>query len=79
MLFKDQDSNTSMEGNPMPTRKLAIQFTNTAILTALGLESCPNNSAVINQGIDPENELTNLNYPQITSFHDTKLNLLNIQ
>ena len=71
MSFKDQDSNTSMDGNPMPTRKLAIQFTNTAILTALGLESCPNNSAVINQGIDPEDEVVNRNFTQINSFHDT--------
>ena len=68
-----------MDGNPMPTRKLAIQFTDTAILTAIGLESCPNNSAVINQGIDPENEVINLNYSQRNSFDNIKLNLLNIQ
>lgn len=42
-----------MLGKPMPTRKLAIQLTRTAIDIAAGLGPCENNSAVIIQGIDP--------------------------
>ena len=41
----------------MAIRKLAIQLTITAMLTALDLESWPNISAVINHGIDPENNI----------------------
>lgn len=44
---------TFILGNPMPTTKLAIQFTSTAIAMALGLGPCENNSAVIIQGIEP--------------------------
>lgn len=44
---------TFILGNPIPTMKLAIQLTNTAIAIALGLGPCENSSAVISQGIDP--------------------------
>lgn len=42
-----------MLGKPIPTTKLAIQFTNTAIAIALGRGPCENSSAVISQGIEP--------------------------
>jgi len=42
-----------MLGNPMPTKKLAIQLTRTAMDMAAGLGPCENSSAVIIQGIDP--------------------------
>ena len=45
---------TSISGKPIPTKKLAIQFTRTAILTAAGRESWLNNSAVMNHGMDPK-------------------------
>jgi hypothetical protein len=44
---------TFMLGNPMPTKKLAIQLTRTAMDMAAGLGPCENSSAVIIQGIDP--------------------------
>lgn len=44
---------TIMLGNPIPTIKLAIQLTRTAIDIAAGLGPCENNSAVIIHGIDP--------------------------
>jgi len=37
----------------MPTKKLAIQLTRTAMDMAAGLGPCENSSAVIIQGIDP--------------------------
>lgn len=37
----------------MPTRKFAIQLTNTAIDMAAGRGPCENSSAVIIQGIEP--------------------------
>ena len=42
-----------MLGNAMPTTKLAIQLTRTAIDIAAGLGPCENSSAVIIQGIEP--------------------------
>lgn len=44
---------TFMLGKPMPTKKLAIQLTRTAMDMAAGLGPCENSSAVIIQGIDP--------------------------
>lgn len=40
-------------GKPIPTIKLAIQLTNTAMAIALGLGPWENNSAVIIHGIEP--------------------------
>lgn len=40
-------------GNPIPTTKLALQFTNTAIAMALGRGPCEKSSAVIIHGMDP--------------------------
>lgn len=37
----------------MPTKKLAIQLTRTAMDMAAGLGPCENSSAVIIQGIEP--------------------------
>ena len=45
---------TCISGNPTPTRKLAIQLTSTAILIAAGRGPWLNNSATINQGMDPK-------------------------
>jgi len=42
-----------MLGNPMPTTKLAIQLTSTAMAMALGRGPWEKSSAVIIQGIDP--------------------------
>lgn len=42
-----------MVGNPMPTRKLAIQLTSTAMDMAAGRGPCENNSAVIIHGMEP--------------------------
>lgn len=42
-----------MVGKPMPTRKFAIQLTNTAMDIAAGRGPWENSSAVIIQGIDP--------------------------
>lgn len=42
-----------MLGKPIPTRKFAIQLTNTAMDIAAGRGPCENNSAVIIQGIEP--------------------------
>lgn len=44
---------TFILGNPIPTKKLAIQLTKTAIDIAAGLGPCENNSAVIIHGIEP--------------------------
>lgn len=44
---------TFILGNTIPTRKLAIQFTKTAMDIAAGLGPCENSSAVIIQGMDP--------------------------
>lgn len=44
---------TFMLGKPMPTKKLAIQLTRTAMDMAAGLGPCENSSAVIIQGIEP--------------------------
>lgn len=40
-------------GKTIPTRKLAIQLTNTAMDMAAGLGPCENSSAVIIQGMEP--------------------------
>ena len=42
-----------MLGNPMPTKKLAIQLTRTAMDMAAGLGPWENSSAVIIHGMDP--------------------------
>ena len=42
-----------MVGNPMPTKKLALQLTRTATDIAAGLGPWLNNSAVIIHGIEP--------------------------
>lgn len=42
-----------MLGKPMPTTKLAIQLTSTAMAMALGRGPCENSSAVIIQGMEP--------------------------
>lgn len=42
-----------MLGKPMPTTKLAIQLTSTAIAMALGRGPWEKSSAVIIQGIEP--------------------------
>lgn len=44
---------TFMLGKPIPTTKLAIQLTNTAMAMALGRGPCENSSAVISHGIEP--------------------------
>lgn len=44
---------TFILGKPMPTTKLAIQLTNTAMAIALGRGPCENSSAVISHGMDP--------------------------
>lgn len=44
---------TFMLGKPMPTKKLAIQLTRTAIDIAAGLGPWENSSAVIIHGMDP--------------------------
>lgn len=40
-------------GNPRPTKKLAPQLVPTAILVAIGLAFCMNNSLTKNQGMEP--------------------------
>lgn len=40
-------------GNPIPTTKLAIQLTSTAMAIALGRGPCENSSAVIIHGMEP--------------------------
>ena len=55
---------TSRGKNPMPTIKLAAQFTVTATEVATGLAACENNSVTINHGIEPgpvEKKSTNSN------------------
>lgn len=42
-----------MLGNPIPTTKLAIQLTKTAMAIALGRGPWENSSAVISQGMEP--------------------------
>ena len=44
---------TFILGKPMPTKKLAIQLTRTAIDMAAGLGPCENSSAVIIHGMEP--------------------------
>lgn len=44
---------TFILGKPIPTMKLAIQLTNTAIAIALGRGPCEKSSAVISQGMEP--------------------------
>lgn len=50
---------------PIPTTKLAIQLTNTAIAIALGLGPCENNSAVIIHGIEPGPTAKNTTNPSV--------------
>lgn len=50
---------------PIPTTKLAIQLTNTAIAIALGLGPCENSSAVIIHGIEPGPTAKNTTNPSV--------------
>ena len=59
----------------MPTRKLASQFTSTAMDIAAGLGPWLKSSAVINQGIEPgptAKNTTNVSV-LITDMYDTQL------
>ena len=49
----------------MPTRKLAIQLTRTAIDMAAGLGPCEKSSAVIIQGIEPGPTAKNTTNPNV--------------
>ena len=49
----------------MPTTKLAIQLTNTAMAIALGLGPCENSSAVIIHGIEPGPTAKNTTKPSV--------------
>lgn len=51
--------------NPMPTRKLAIQLTKTAIDMAAGRGPCEKSSAVIIQGIEPGPTAKNTTNPNV--------------
>ena len=56
---------TFILGKPMPTTKLAIQLTNTAMAIALGLGPCENSSAVIIHGIEPGPTAKNTTKPSV--------------
>lgn len=49
----------------MPTTKLAIQLTNTAMAIALGRGPCEKSSAVIIQGIEPGPTAKNTTNPRV--------------
>lgn len=52
--------------NPTPTMKLAVQFTTTATLVAVGRADTENSSDVMNQGMEPgpiEKKSTNNSIP----------------
>jgi hypothetical protein len=44
-----------MEGKVIAIMKLDSQFADPAMLVAAGLGPCANNSAIMNQGMGPEN------------------------
>lgn len=54
-----------MLGKPMPTTKLAIQLTSTAIAMALGRGPCEKSSAVIIHGMDPGPTAKNTTKPRV--------------